>query len=279
MGRPGPDALAGERRLRVADAARLCGVSPSTLRLWEQHGLLRPQYSSGGQRLFGPADLARIRAIRRLRSAQGLSLAAIRAMGSTPSGTRQAGGGDSHPPGGLGPRLRALRRRAGLSLRQVAAATGLAPSFVSTLERTSLGASAASLRKLARCYGTTVTRLSVEDESADGAAAVVHAGEARVLPMLGPAIRVEQLARGRRMMDCQKWTLQPGAASDGAYSHEGEEFIHVLAGALELILDGRERHRLAAGDSIYFLSTRPHAWRNPGEAPAVLLWVNTPPSF
>ena len=97
--------------------------------------------------------------------------------------------------------------------------------------------------------------------------------------MFGPDIRIEQRAPGDAAMDCQKWTLQPGAGSEDAYSHEGEEFIYVLRGLLEITLDGHERHLLYPGDNIYFDSTRTHSWRNPGEEESVLVWVNTPPTF
>src|SRR5207245_7530991 len=86
----------------------------------------------------------------------------------------------------------------------------------------------------------------------------------RVLPMLGHGVKIEQLAEGRCAMDCQRFTLSPGAGSRGQYSHEGEEFIHVLSGRFEITLDGRQRYQLNAGDSMYFESTSLHAWVNPG---------------
>ncbi len=274
--------------MRIADAASLSGVSTSTLRLWEQHGLLQPEYTASGQRRYTDAHLTRIRDIHRLRAVQGLSLAAIRAMRSKapgPAGCDNAesnGSRDPHQGVSVGARLRGLRKAAEMSLREVAVRTGLAPSFISTLERTSLGASAASLHKLAQCYGTTVTDIlatAAPAEVSSGHEEVVRSGEALVLPMLGPDIQVEQLAKGDLMMDCQKWCLAPGAASDGSYSHEGEEFIHVLYGSFEVILDGHSHHVLGGGDSIYFKSTRLHAWCNPGNETTVLLWVNTPPTF
>ncbi len=39
-------------------------------------------------------------------------------------------------------------------------------------------------------------------------------------------------------MDCEVWTLAPGAESEGFYAHEGQELIYVLEGAFELALDG-----------------------------------------
>ena len=76
-------------------------------------------------------------------------------------------------------------------------------------------------------------------------------------------------------MDCEIWTIQPGAESEEFYSHAGQELIHVLAGTFAFALDGRGPETLHAGDSAYFDSTRQHRWRNPGRQPAVLLWVNT----
>ena len=36
---------------------------------------------------------------------------------------------------------------------------------------------------------------------------------------------------------------------------------------------------LRAGDSFYFESKTPHSWHNPGKKEAVILWINTPPTF
>jgi len=275
------------RRLRIADVARLCGVSASTLRFWEQHELIKPDYTEAGQRVYSEEDLEQIRDIQRLRVVQGLSLAAIRTMrvrkSATTQGTLTASPKNSASitGDGIGPQLRALRKKKGLSLREVAARTELAASLISTLERTSLGASAASIHKLAAFFDTTVTALSTQQSSRQSTlkSGVVRSDEARIAPMFGPDIRIEQRAPSDAAMDCQKWTLQPGAGSEDAYSHEGEEFIYVLRGLLEITLDGHERHLLYPGDNIYFDSTRIHSWRNPGEEEAVLIWVNTPPTF
>ena len=273
--------------LRIAEVARLCGVSASTLRFWEQHDLIKPDYTETGHRVYSEADLEEIRDIQRLRVIQGLSLAAIRAMRGRKSAitqstsTRSSKNTVSPAGGGIGPRLRGLRKKKGLSLREVASRTELAASLISTLERTSLGASAASIHKLAAFYDTTITELSAQLNSprSTGKSGIVRADEARIAPMLGPDIRIEQRGHRDAAMDCQKWTLQPGAGSEDAYSHEGEEFIYVLRGLFEIELDGHERHLLYPGDSIYFNSTRTHSWRNPGEEESVLIWVNTPPTF
>lgn len=272
---------------RIAEIASLSGVSTSTLRFWEQHELIKPDYTESGQRTYSLENLEQIRDIQRLRVVQGLSLAAIRTLRARSAAGTQ---GTLAPPinitasttgDGIGPQLRALRKNKDLSLRDVAAKTGLAASLISTLERTSLGASAASIHKLAAFYNTTVTELSKPQANSQGTSksGVVRSEEARIAPMFGSDIRIEQRAPSNAAMDCQKWTIQPGAGSEDAYSHEGEEFIYVLRGLLEIALDGHERHLLYPGDNIYFDSTRTHSWRNPGEEETVLVWVNTPPTF
>lgn len=257
----------------MSTVASLVGVRPSTLRNWERYGLLVPRRTGGGYRLYADQDVARARHIKRLRDMQGLNLPVVRSM----LGRLAPGDGAASVDGFLGARLLDLRRRQSLSLRQVSVRTGLAPSFISTLERTSRGSSFVKLKKLARCYGVTVTSLTAPPQR--GERAVVRATARRVLPILAPGVAIEQLAEGSLRMDCQRWILQPGASSSGAYSHRGEEFIHVLDGRLEIVLDGRRRYRLGSGDSIYFRSSSTHAWRNPGRSPAVLLWINTPPTF
>ncbi len=62
------------------------------------------------------------------------------------------------------------------------------------------------------------------------------------------------------------------------YAHEGEEFAHVLSGALVFAVDGME-HRLETGDSIHYQSTVPHLIRNEDTRPAEVLWVLTPRLF
>lgn len=65
-----------EERYRIGEMASLVGVTPRTIRYWEELGLLggaaaRPK---GGHRLYTAADVARLRELVRLRDLLGLSL-------------------------------------------------------------------------------------------------------------------------------------------------------------------------------------------------------------
>lgn len=259
---------------RVAEAANAAGVAPSTLRLWETQGLVSPLRRASGQRIYTAQDVARLQRIAFLRREIGLNPAAIRAAMiadtelplATPQITNEA----------LGTALRQLRQVRGERLDLVAESLGISGSALSTLERTGAGVSFKTLADLAKYYGTTVSKLSGEDTRSSP---VVRAGTARTWPMPVEGVRIEVLAEGRGQMDCHRFILSPGAASVGAYDHEGEEFITVITGRFRITLDGEETHELGVGDSIYFESRRPHAWSNAADEVCVLIWVNTPPSF
>ncbi|RUM18416.1 MerR family transcriptional regulator [Rhizobium vallis] len=265
----------GPVRYKVAEAARLAGISASTVRLWESQGLLVPGRSQTGHRQYSADDVARLKRISWYRVERGLNPAAIREAleGEDPA----PDGADTGQDSGLGRKLRSLRHASGKTLDQVAGDIGITASTLSTLERTSQGVGFKMLHDLADYYGTTVSRLSGE-ESAD-VPTLVRDGEWRTWPETTPGVTVQLLAEGRRMMDCHRFVLAPGAASEGAYRHEGEEFLHVLSGRLELVLDSDQFFDLGSGDSLYFESRRYHSWRNRHDGETVLLWINTPPTF
>jgi DNA-binding transcriptional MerR regulator/quercetin dioxygenase-like cupin family protein len=265
-------------RYKVAEAARLAGVSASTLRLWESQGLVVPSRSETGHRQYSAEDVARLKRISWFRAERGLNPAAIReALETEEGGTVGSENGEQSASSDIGRRLRSLRHAAGKTLEQVAADMGMTSSTLSTLERTSQGVSFKTLHDLADYYGTTVSRLSGDER--EDVPALIRSGEWRAWPATTPGVTVQLLAEGRTMMDCHRFVLAPGAASEGAYRHEGEEFIHVLAGRLELVLDSDQFFDLVAGDSLYFESRRYHSWRNRHDGETILLWINTPPTF
>jgi MerR family transcriptional regulator, light-induced transcriptional regulator len=65
--------VAEDAHLRIGELSRRSGVSTELLRAWERrYGVLHPQRSAGGQRLYSSGDLDRVRAMQRHMS-QGLA--------------------------------------------------------------------------------------------------------------------------------------------------------------------------------------------------------------
>ena len=268
-------ATVGSRELgyKVGEAARMVGVSAATLRLWEREGLVVTNRSTSGYRYFGDAELAQLRRVAYLRRVEKLNTAGIRRVLAEEGHDRPRPGGRREVA--LGPRLRRLRQERGQTLEQAAAAAGLSASFLSELERDQSGASMATLHRLLGYYGTTLGALL--QGPGGRVARPKRSGRGRSVHSHG--VTVEQLADGTVLMEPQIFTIEAGAGSEGGYAHDGEEFVYVLEGSFEVSLNETERHVLRVGDSLYYPSSVPHSWRNPGRGVARVIWVNTPPTF
>jgi quercetin dioxygenase-like cupin family protein len=108
---------------------------------------------------------------------------------------------------------------------------------------------------------------------------VVSEEEQRQLPLDIPGVVMNELAAVETQLEPLLFKIAPGAGSQEPYSHEGEEFLFVLAGTLEVTLDETTVYQLNPRDSMTFASHRPHRWRNTGNAETQVIWVNTPPTF
>jgi DNA-binding transcriptional MerR regulator/quercetin dioxygenase-like cupin family protein len=257
---------------KVGEAARMVGVSAATVRVWEREGLIATSRSSSGYRYFGDEELTRLRRVAYLRRVEKLNTAGIRRVLAEEGHDRPA---RRRREVALGPRLRRMRQERGQTLEQAAAAVGLSASFLSELERGQSGASMATLHRLLGYYGTTFAALL--QRPGGRVARLKRAGRGRSVRNHG--VTVEQLADGQALMEPQLFTMEAGAGSEGSYAHEGEEFVFVLDGAFEVVLNDGERYVLRVGDSLYYPSSVSHSWRNPGRVTARVLWVNTPPTF
>jgi MerR family transcriptional regulator/heat shock protein HspR len=61
----------------ISVAAELVGMHPQTLRMYETKGLVRPQRTPGGTRLYSEVDIERLRIVQRLTGELGLNLAGV----------------------------------------------------------------------------------------------------------------------------------------------------------------------------------------------------------
>ena len=260
-----------EPLLRISEVARRVGISSSALRAWESLGLVVPQRTPSKYRLYTMEDVRVLQRAIFLRRARGLNPAAIvhvlkrQGVVSVPAESVLS----------PGQRFRRLRQKRSLSLVQVARATGVSVGFLSALERGQMRASVATLTRIARYYRTNL--LSFFDDSRKNSRLVPPA-ERRVLETT-KGVRMELLAWGNKAMEPHLFRIKPGSGSGEPYTHEGEEFLHIIRGRFEIWIGNEEHYKLKPGDSLYFESSTPHRWRNPGSSESWLLWINTPPTF
>src|SRR6266487_4445968 len=202
------------------------------------------------------------------RRVRGLNAAAIVQLLKREGKMRPAPDGNASA---IGAHLRQSRSRRRLSLAQVAHSVGISVGFLSALERSQMSGSVGTLRKLARFYKTNI----LDFFDASGASSrQVRPTERKVLEA-GAGVRMELLAWGNTVMEPHLFRVAPRAGSGESYAHEGEEFLYVLKGELQIHLRG-EKYVLKSGDSFYFESAVPHQWSNPGRSETWILWVNTP---
>ena len=259
--------------LRISEVAKIVGISPSILRAWENLGLVSPSRTQSKYRLYSPLDVRVLKRAQFLRRVRGMNAPAIVHLLKT-QGVLSATA--SKPKAtSIGPRLRRLRAQRSLSLEHVARAVDVSIGFLSAIEREQMTASVATLRRLARFYQINILSLFDPSEVNPGR---VKPNERKILEA-GPGVRMELLAWGNTMMEPHLFRIAPSAGSGESYAHEGEEFLYILRGSLEISLADGERLCLQEGDSFYFESSNEHRWKNPGKKEALVLWVNTPPTF
>ena len=178
----------------------------------------------------------------------------------------------------LGEKLRVKRTQRNLSLRQLAEQTDLTPSFLSQVERNLASPSITSLRRISAALGVPIFYFLLEDEAGKQ---VVRRDERKTLNFPESLLTFELLSPGlSHKMEVIMARLQPGHATcDRQLSHAGEECVVVLEGAMDIQI-ADENHHLAAGDSIYYLSSLPHRIVSTDkEKDLVFLSAITPPNF
>jgi transcriptional regulator with XRE-family HTH domain len=185
-------------------------------------------------------------------------------------------------PSNLGDKIRILRKKMGMTQKELAEQVGLTPSFISQLEKNLISPSLDSLLKLSEKLNTQPIYFLTDGESGPLQKMVIKPGERQdiQLPALrGIDMKLQLLVSDvlNRRMEPYLLTMKEGAAINGHfYGHKGDEFAYVIEGEVEVEFQG-EKQLVRQGDSLYIESTFPSKWANTGKGDAVILWVLSPP--
>ncbi|MBN1381465.1 MAG: helix-turn-helix transcriptional regulator [Deltaproteobacteria bacterium] len=179
-----------------------------------------------------------------------------------------------------GKKIKQLREARNFSIEQLAERSKTDKKFIEELESDQRVPSVAPLLKIARGLGVRLSTF-LDDDPVSGAV-VVRAGESQTaleFSGLGPycvsTLEFRPLARNKkdRRMEPFIIDVQPSVPEENTFSiHEGEEFIYVLQGEIE-VLYGDDRYVLGVGDSIYYDSPTPHQVQAAGDREAQILAV------
>ena len=174
----------------------------------------------------------------------------------------------------LGKRIRDLRFRRGLTVQQLAEASGLSKGFISQVENDRTSPSLATLRDLARALETSIAFLVVED---DRKPHVVRERERPRFHFGGNGASVEILsAQPKRGLEMLLTDLTLGASTSGDHPYQqGEICILCVMGQVRFST-GDHSVMLESGDSCHYDGRAPHTLENCGTTPARVLIAATP---
>ncbi len=164
----------------------------------------------------------------------------------------------------VGEKIKSVREQKGLSLKEVADLTGFSTALLSQMENHLVSPSLGTLIKMAKTLNVKVSDFF--GETGEEPFTIVRKDERKSISRFASKEGVKYgysyeslgLDKKDRHMEPFIVTLEPATVKSMKMSvHEGEEFIFVLEGEMEVLL-GDHADVLQSGDSIYYDSTIPH---------------------
>ncbi|MGO4908164.1 helix-turn-helix domain-containing protein [Pseudorhodobacter sp. W20_MBD10_FR17] len=180
----------------------------------------------------------------------------------------------------VGQDIRALRKARGLTLTALAEIVGRSVGWLSQVERGQAMPAIPDLARLAETLGVTISfffrsasRNPTERGLIQRAADRTPIGDAThglVEELLSPGLGGSfEMLKSSFAPKAYSKTIQPRP--------EREDGGLLLSGQLVITIEG-EDFALEPGDSFQFAG-KPYAWSNPGDTPAVVIWVVSPPIY
>ncbi len=182
-------------------------------------------------------------------------------------------------------RIAKMRKAQDLTIEQLARLTSLPADYLKAVEGGEITPSIGAVISISRALGTKMGQILHEGGRTQGIFSILQADKVKETERetdddqrrgRGQGYSYSSLlipeVRGQAM-EPFLISFDPSAADTvEETAHEGEEFIYVLSGVLEVIYEGKSS-TLKKGDSLYIDSSRPHALRAVGNKPPQVLAV------
>lgn len=179
----------------------------------------------------------------------------------------------------LGKKIQDIRNRKNISIRKLAAASGLTASMISQIENGMVNPSISTLRSISTVLETPLYRFFKEDT--DSAVVVTPDTRKTLGNKLEPSV-VYELLTPNTLGDiefCMMIVPAKSFSNQKLNSHIGEETAFFYQGEeVDLNIEG-VHYTLHHEDSIRIPAGSMHRWYNPTEQPVQVVFAVTPPSF
>lgn len=164
----------------------------------------------------------------------------------------------------VGAKIKGLREMRQVSLEELSERCGLTAVQIEKIESGAATTSLTPLLKLARGLGVRLGTFLDDAELSGPVVTKASGSDVEAVRFKGPSdqegLEFHALAANKRDRNMEPFIIDVHAPETDKYmlsSHEGEEFIYVLSGALEINY-GKTTYRVEQGDSIYYDSIVPH---------------------
>jgi transcriptional regulator with XRE-family HTH domain len=179
---------------------------------------------------------------------------------------------------GIGPRLKVLRGRLGLSLQQLAERSDVSPAAIHKVEQGTMVPTITTLLKLAAAFQVPVAHFIDEADTPATPVSFTRRNERRVLASPDGDVAIGSISAdsGPFELTASITELAPGAQSaEDDRRATGETLLHIQSGTLEVTV-GAQTYRLSAGDSLHFRTEDLQQWRNPSARSTKVVWMVLP---
>jgi transcriptional regulator with XRE-family HTH domain len=177
----------------------------------------------------------------------------------------------------VGERIRKLREAQDMSLEQVCKLTGIEAARLSAYEDGTAVPSIGVVIQLSRVLGSKMEGLLHGGGTVSESLTICRSGESLGGEQGGTeqSYAYQSLTRpgtAGHLMEPILLSFDPAVPPGVPITHDGQEFVYVVEGAIELFYDGRN-YRLEQGDSAYLSSSLPHTFHGLGDNVARMLAV------
>lgn len=173
----------------------------------------------------------------------------------------------------LGEKIKAFRKKKGLTIKQLSELTNLSSGFISNIERDLNSPSVGNLQQICKVLDINIVELiQVSD---DTESMIVRRGSRKnFFETSDNNVKFELLTPKNKKLTGICIALEPNSNyGETSWGHNFEEIGIVIKGCLEIKI-GNDEYILKEGDSVYINKFTPHNYRNAGDTTCISHWFS-----
>jgi transcriptional regulator with XRE-family HTH domain len=179
----------------------------------------------------------------------------------------------------IGKKIQGLRKAKGLTLQELAKASGVALATISRIENNRMTGTLESHIAIARALGLSLPQLyskiepdiqKVEVQKKDARSGIFHHTDKASYEILTTSVLSKKMMPVLLKIESNAKTALEQAKPDT------EKFVFVISGKIEISIEDK-KYALDANDTLYFDASLPHFFSNIGKDEARFICIITPP--